>query len=401
MTEQVKLRITNLTKIFGPTPRQRPLKMLQEGKDKDEILARTGHVVGVKNVSFTVNEGEIFVVMGLSGSGKSTLIRCLNRLIEPTSGTVLLGDEDLTKATSERLREIRRTRMAMVFQHFGLFPHRTVAFNAGYGLRVRGVSEEEWRVKAVEALDLVGLKEWADHYPSSLSGGMQQRVGLARALADEQVDVLLMDEAFSALDPLIRRQMQDELLSLQERLKKTIIFITHDLNEALRVGNHVAVMRDGEVVQIGTPTEIVTEPATEYVAKFMADVDQARVLSAEFVMKPARAITKELSITQALKRIDELDRGGVYMVNGKGEPEGYIRKSRLLMAQEKGATKLSDSVSSDFPTAARFATLNELYGKYEDGVPVAIINDNGRLLGVVHPLDLLSALAVTEEVAVD
>ncbi len=401
MAEQVKLKVTNLTKIFGPSPRQRPLKMLQEGKDKDEILAQTGHVVGVRNASFTVNEGEIFVVMGLSGSGKSTLIRCLNRLIEPTSGSVLLGEEELTKVSPDRLREIRRTRMAMVFQHFGLFPHRTVAFNAGYGLRVRGIPESEWREKAVNALDLVGLKEWADHYPSSLSGGMQQRVGLARALADDQVDVLLMDEAFSALDPLIRRQMQDELLSLQERLRKTIIFITHDLNEALRVGNHVAVMRDGEIVQIGTPTEIVTEPATEYVAKFMADVDQARVLSAEFVMKPASAINQEMTITQALKRLDELDRNGVYMVNNKGEPEGFVRKSSLLIAQERGKTRLSDSVSSDFPTAARFATLNELYGKYEDGVPVAIVGDNGKLLGVVHPLDLLAALAVTEEVAVN
>ncbi|MEZ4638125.1 MAG: glycine betaine/L-proline ABC transporter ATP-binding protein [Caldilineaceae bacterium] len=249
--------------------------MMKAGASKDEVLAETGHVIGVNNVSFDVEEGEVFVVMGLSGSGKSTLIRCLNRLHEPTDGHIYLDGEDILKANKQQLEQIRRTKMAMVFQHFGLFPHRTVGDNVAYGLKVRGMSPEERRQKAEEALALVGLAEWIDHYPDNLSGGMQQRVGLARALATD-ADILLMDEAFSALDPLIRRQMQDELMQLQERLHKTIIFITHDLNEALRIGNRVAVMRDGEIVQIGTPTEIITQPSEEYVAKFMADVDQSR-----------------------------------------------------------------------------------------------------------------------------
>ena len=395
-----KIRIDNLIKIFGPAPRRRALTMLKEGVGKDEILEKTGHIVGVNQVSFQVDQGEIFVVMGLSGSGKSTLIRCLNRLYEPTDGQILLDGEDVAKVDRRRLEEIRRTKMAMVFQHFGLFPHKTVAYNAAYGLKVRGVDEKTRREKAIEALALVGLKEWADHFPSALSGGMQQRVGLARALATD-ADVLLMDEAFSALDPLIRRQMQDELMQLQARLKKTIVFITHDLNEALRVGNHVAVMRDGEVVQIGTPTEIITQPADEYVARFMADVDQARVLSAEFVMKPAVTVKNSLPAKAALAEMNRAQVDVIYVQDAKGEVDGLVLRSDLETLSQNGADRIQRAVQANYPVTARFTPLNELYAMCKDGVPIAVLNDGGRLLGVVHPLDVLAALAVAEEVAVD
>lgn len=395
-----KIHVNNLIKIFGPSPRGRALRMLKDGVGKDEILEKTGHIVGVNQVSFQVNQGDIFVVMGLSGSGKSTLIRCLNRLYEPTSGEVFLDDEDVAAVDRKRLEEIRRSKMAMVFQHFGLFPHKTVVYNAAYGLKVRGIEEEARREKAMEALELVGLKEWADHYPSELSGGMQQRVGLARALATD-AEVLLMDEAFSALDPLIRRQMQDELIELQGRLKKTIVFITHDLNEALRVGNHVAVMRDGEIVQIGTPTEIITSPADEYVARFMADVDQSRVLSAEFVMKPASTVQSDASVKAALEQMNKSRIDHIYVVNKNGEIDGYVPRTALETLSQNGTARIQRAVKADFPRASRFTPLNELYGLCQEGVPIAVISDAGRLSGVIYPLDVLGALAVTEEVAVD
>lgn len=376
--------------------------MLEEGASKDEILQETGHVVGVNRASFKVREGEVFVVMGLSGSGKSTLIRCLNRLHEPTAGHVYMDGEDVLAADKSRLEELRRTKMAMVFQHFGLFPHRTVGQNVSYGLKVRGLSDEEQRAKALEALELVGLKEWVDHYPRSLSGGMQQRVGLARALATD-ADILLMDEAFGALDPLIRRQMQDELMQLQNSLQKTIVFITHDLNEALRVGNHVAVMRDGQIVQIGTPTEIITEPAEEYVAKFMADVDQARVLSAEFVMRPTHHIQNSDTVVKALAQMDTFGVNTLYVVDGDGQADGFVQRNELETLAQNGSRErdVGRFISANFPTTARFTPISELYGLYETGIPVAVVGDTGKLLGVIYPLDILSALAVTEEVAID
>lgn len=396
---ETKIRIENLIKIFGPHARGRPLEMLRNGVGKDEILQKTGHVVGVNDVTFDVTQGEVFVVMGLSGSGKSTLIRCLNRLYEPTAGHVYLDNEDVVAADKARLQEIRRSKMAMVFQHFGLFPHRTVGENVGYGLRVRGVPEAEQRTKSLEALELVGLAEWADYYPHNLSGGMQQRVGLARALATD-ADVLLMDEAFSALDPLIRRQMQDEMMQLQERLHKTILFITHDLNEALRVGNHVAIMRDGEVVQIGTPTEIITEPADEYVAKFMADVDQARVLSAEFVMKPAPQVKVETPVSAALDRLNKSKSNVLFVTDQEGIVDGIITRNDLERLANNGAGNINKIVKANVATTALYTPLNDLYGLSKQGSPIAVLNDHGQLAGAVYPLDILSTLAAAEEVAV-
>ncbi len=395
----IKMRVENLIKIFGSSPRKKPLEMLKNGVGKDEIFAQTGHVVGVNGASFEVNEGEIFVVMGLSGSGKSTLIRCLNRLYEPTAGKIIIDSEDVVEAGKKRLQEIRRTKMAMVFQHFGLFPHRTVGHNVAYGLWVQGMDLETRRAKALEALSMVGLDAWIDHYPGSLSGGMQQRVGLARALATD-ADILLMDEAFSALDPLIRRQMQDEMISLQKKLQKTIIFITHDLNEALRVGDRVAIMRDGRVVQIGTPTEIVTEPANLYVARFMSDVDQSRVLSAEFSMRPANHMPNTAKVFEVRQNMQKWNVSSIYITDKKGQIDGLVFWNQIRdVPDEQQMFNIQKVMLSSFPTCSAFTTLTELYHLFEEDWPVAVIDSHGRLLGVVYPVDVLAALATTEEVA--
>lgn len=277
-----KIKVKNLTKIFGRNEKQ-GIKLLQEGFTKDEILKKTGMTVGVNQSSFHVEAGEVFVIMGLSGSGKSTLIRLINRLIEPSYGNIFIDGIDLSEMDKEELRETRRSKLSMVFQNFALFPHRTILENAGYGLEVQGMEKAKKDKIAFESLKLVGLDGYEDQYPNQLSGGMQQRVGLARALATDS-DILLMDEAFSALDPLIRKEMQDELLDLQEKVKKTILFITHDLDEALKLGDRIALMKDGKIVQIGTPEEIMTNPADEYVEKFVEDVDKSKVLTASNVM---------------------------------------------------------------------------------------------------------------------
>lgn len=397
MSDQQKIRVEQVTKIFGPSPKSAALKLLSEGASKNKILQKTGHVIGLNNVSFSVEQGEVFVVMGLSGSGKSTLIRCVNRLITPTNGAIYIDNDDIVQYNHKQLQTVRRNKVAMVFQHFGLFPHKTVAYNVAYGLKVRGdLSRTAQQEKAVEALSLVGLKEWGDHYPHNLSGGMQQRVGLARALATD-ADILLMDEAFSALDPLIRRQMQDELLQLQERLQKTILFITHDLDEALRIGNRVAIMREGAIVQIGTPQDIVTNPSDEYVAQFMADVNSARVLTAEFVMHPPNPITYKQSVKAALKQMEKVGRDYLYVVDTDNMPDGLVRKSYLEELSSKGIDDISKAVIANFPETARFTHLTELYGPCSLGIPIAVVNDTGRLLGVIDPLDVFAALSATEE----
>ena len=278
-----KIICRNVWKIFGPDP-QRLRPKLDASADREEIQERTGHVIAVKDVSFQVNEGETFVVMGLSGSGKSTLVRCITRLIEPTSGEVRIDDRDVVGMTEAELTELRRHRMSMVFQNFGLFSHRTVADNVVFGLEVRGDNRGQRMLKAMEVLELVGLSGWEDNYPRELSGGMQQRVGLARAMAVDP-EILVFDEPFSALDPLIRREMQDELLGLQSTMRKTMVFITHDFLEAIKMGDHIAVMKDGEIRQIGTPEEIVVAPADDYVRDFTEDVPRYKVLSAGKVMR--------------------------------------------------------------------------------------------------------------------
>lgn len=289
----VKVSCRNVWKIFGPRP-DLARRHAEEGLSKDAILEKTGHVIAVRDVSFDVEEGEIFVVMGLSGSGKSTLIRCICRLIEPTHGQILVDGEDVTQMDPPRLRELRRHKMSMVFQHFGLFPHRRVIDNVAYGLEIQGIPREDRHRRAREVLELVGLKGWELYYPQELSGGMQQRVGLARALAVDPA-IMLFDEPFSALDPLIRREMQDELLKLQQVMHKTLIFITHDFLEAVKLGDRIAVMRDGEIVQIGTPEEIVAHPVDDYVRAFTVDAPRVKVLDVATVMRPLDGRAVELA----------------------------------------------------------------------------------------------------------
>ena len=283
-----KIEINNVYKIFGPKPNQ-VLEMVKSGSGKDEILEKTGHTVGLDNVSLKIEEGETFVCMGLSGSGKSTLIRHLNRLIDPTDGEILVEGTNVMSLNKEKLIEFRRHKMSMVFQRFGLFPHKTVLQNVGYGLEMQGIDPEKRNSVAMEKIEAVGLSGFENQYPNQLSGGMQQRVGLARALATD-TDIMLMDEAFSALDPLIRSDMQKQLLDLQAQLKKTIVFITHDLDESLRLGDHIGILNAGKLVQVGTPVEIVMNPADDYVEAFVKDVNRAKVLKAKIIMKSANEV---------------------------------------------------------------------------------------------------------------
>ena len=283
-----KIEINNVYKIFGPKPNQ-VLEMVKGGSGKDEILEKTGHTVGLDNVSLKIEEGETFVCMGLSGSGKSTLIRHLNRLIDPTDGEILVEGTNVMSLNKEKLIEFRRHKMSMVFQRFGLFPHKTVLQNVGYGLEMQGIDPEKRNSVAMEKIEAVGLSGFENQYPNQLSGGMQQRVGLARALATD-TDIMLMDEAFSALDPLIRSDMQKQLLDLQAQLKKTIVFITHDLDESLRLGDHIGILNAGKLVQVGTPVEIVMNPADNYVEAFVKDVNRAKVLKAKIIMKSANEV---------------------------------------------------------------------------------------------------------------
>ncbi|WP_323748971.1 glycine betaine/L-proline ABC transporter ATP-binding protein [Streptomyces sp. PR69] len=337
-----RLQAEHVYKVFGRRPDE-AVRRLESGADRDELRA-DGTTAAVIDASFTVEPGQIFVVMGLSGSGKSTLLRMLNGLLEPTAGHVLHDGQDLTSLTARELRAVRATKISMVFQHFALFPHRSVLENAAYGLEVQGVARVERERRAAEALELCGLSGWETSWPDELSGGMQQRVGLARALATD-ADLLLMDESFSALDPLIRRDMQDQLLELQRRLNKTIVFITHDLNEAMRLGDRIAVMRDGRIVQLGTAEDILLRPANDYVASFIQDVDRSRVLTAGAIMAepPAGGSAEELlAAAPAAVRADtaviELfapcaeAEAPVAVVDAAGEPIGVITRERLLAA---------------------------------------------------------------------
>ena len=391
---QPKLSVENLYKIFGKHPAS-AMRMLREGADKAEILARTGATVGVRDASFTVEEGEIFVVMGLSGSGKSTLVRMLNGLIPPSEGRIVIDGEDVAAASAAQLRAIRRKKIAMVFQHFALFPHWTIAENVAYGLKVRGIPAPARRARALEVLEQVGLAPWADSRPSDLSGGMQQRVGLARGLAADP-DILLMDEPFGALDPLIRRDMQMELLTLQKSLKKTIIFITHDLNEALLLGNRIAIMKDGEIVQIGSAQEIVTNPADDYVAAFVADIDRGRVFTVDDVSSEALTVPlRDTSVRQALRLMEVRGTQALYVMDG-ARPVGVVTYRDLAACEMDEATPnptLREALITDFPTTNTDTALHELYGPAGEGLPIAVTDDRDRLLAVVEPVDVLTHLS--------
>lgn len=367
--------------------------MVKTGKNKSEIFKKTGATVGVYDASFEVKKGEIFVIMGLSGSGKSTLVRMLNRLIEPSAGSILLEGKDISTMSADQLREVRRHDINMVFQSFALFPHKTILKNTEFGLELRGVPKEERQRLAEKALDNSGLLDFKDQYPNQLSGGMQQRVGLARALANSP-KILLMDEAFSALDPLIRREMQDELLDLQDSMKQTIIFISHDLNEALRIGDRIALMKDGQIMQIGTGEEILTNPANDFVREFVEDVDRSKVLTAQNIMIKPLTTTVELDGPQvALNRMHNEEVSMLMATNRRRQLVGSLTADAAIEARKKGLP-LSEVIDRDVRTVSKDTIITDILPLiYDSSAPIAVTDDNNRLLGVIIRGRVIEALA--------
>ncbi len=388
-----KISCQNLWKVFGPNP-ESVNDVIKQGSSKEQILEETGHVIAVKDVSFKVQENEIFVVMGLSGSGKSTLVRCINRLIEPTWGQIYVDGVDIAHMNGEQLRELRRHKLSMVFQNFGLLPHRSVLDNAAFGLEVRGEGRKERHARAMETLEVVGLKGWEKNHVHELSGGMQQRVGLARALASG-AETLLMDEAFSALDPLIRRQMQDEFLNLHTTVKRTVIFITHDLGEALKLGDRIAIMRGGEIVQVGTPEEIVTKPADDYVSEFVKDIPMSKVLSAESIMEqPATVIKIDQSIEDAIEAMSLKDGDWTFIIDGNGRVKGTLTLEEARAAAEKGLTRAEEAVNAEFASTSPETSLEQCLNLVTDdsNIPIAVLDKERRLLGMVTRAALFESI---------
>ncbi|MDK9735874.1 glycine betaine/L-proline ABC transporter ATP-binding protein [Vibrio sp. D404a] len=374
------IEISGLYKVFGPKPKS-VIERIHNGQDKDQILAETGHTVGLKEINLEINRGEIFVIMGLSGSGKSTLIRHFNRLIEPTEGKITVEGTDVMSLNTKELEEFRRHKMSMVFQRFGLMPHRTVVENVAYGLEVQGIKKDKRLAKASEWLDTVGLKGYENQYPAQLSGGQQQRVGLSRALCTD-AEILLMDEAFSALDPLIRSEMQDQLIELQEKLHKTIIFITHDLDEALRLGDRIAILKDGELVQQGTPHEILLHPADDYVEAFVKDVNRARALTVETVMQPPLYRITSETIEGALAQMKMLKHDYAYHVTDEGY-QGLVTKESLQDAvEDKTVSDFSDDIYEEVPAVNPDAVIEEvLQDTMSCDYSLPVVDEDGNLKG--------------------
>jgi len=396
MSMTTKVEVKDLTKIFGKRV-GKAKALLDAGKTKAEILAATDSTIGVNKANFTINDGEIFVIMGLSGSGKSTMIRMLNRLIQPTSGQVLIDGKDVMTMDKQELRQLRRKTMSMVFQSFALLPNRTILQNAEFGLEIQGVDKAERQKAANDALELVGLHGYAEQYPDQLSGGMQQRVGLARALANNP-EILLMDEAFSALDPLNRKDMQDELLDLQANMQKTIVFISHDLNEALRIGDRIMIMKDGEIVQLGTPEEILSQPADDYVERFIEDVDRSKVYTAGNVMERATTINIEKDGPRvAARRMRENEISSLYVVDNQRHLIGIVDAKNVRHAIENKQTDLAPLVNHDVPTTHTDTPLAELMDEVSSTpIPFAVVDDNNRLLGIIIRGAVLGALSGNE-----
>lgn len=390
MAEKKIIEVKNLTLAFGKD-RMRALELLDQGRTIKEVREEIGIPVGVNNVSFDIKEGEMFVIVGLSGSGKSSLIRCMNMLNVPTRGELHIDGENICDYNEERLRELRRHKVAMVFQHFGLLSHRTVLKNVEYGLEVQDIPQEERTRRAMEAIKLVGLEGWEKYFPRQLSGGMKQRVGLARALANEP-EILLMDEPFSALDPLIRREMQAELLSIEDYMDKTIVFITHDMNEAFRLGDRVALLKDGEIVQIGKPKEFFENPASDYVRSFTEDVDKSRILRIKAVMREPRTSAKpgEAAGLVAAK-LKEVERDFCYVVNEKRLLEGYVELSAIegLNPDETIDSYIIDKFEDIDHNAFVFEVFAKLEGSDYD---VAVVDKRGRFCGVISYEDVVSAI---------
>ena len=374
------IEISGLYKIFGRKPNS-VIDRVKQGQSKDQILADTGHTVGLKDINLQINKGEIFVIMGLSGSGKSTMIRHFNRLIDPTMGQILVEGVDVMQLSSKELEEFRRHKMSMVFQRFGLLPHRTVVDNVAYGLEIQGIKKEARLAKANEWLETVGLKGYENQYPAQLSGGQQQRVGLARALATD-AEILLMDEAFSALDPLIRSEMQDQLIELQEKLHKTIIFITHDLDEALRLGDRIAILKDGELVQQGSPDELLLHPADEYVEAFVKDVNRARALTVETVMQPPAYRIAATTIQEALIEMKRVKQDYAYHVTDDGY-QGVVTKESLLdAAKTDAAQELDEEIYEEVPVVSPDSVIEEvLPDTMSCDYSLPVVDDEGNLQG--------------------
>lgn len=387
----IKIDVKNLTKIFGKNPTS-IIPMIKNGLSKEDILKKTGNTVGVYDVSFQIKEGEIFVIMGLSGSGKSTLIRCLNLLNKPTDGQILIDGEDIVKYNKKQLKEFRQKKVAMVFQHFGLFTHRTVLDNVVYGLEIRGMSEEERYEIAKETLAIVGLKGWEYKYPNELSGGMQQRVGLARALANNP-DILLMDEPFSALDPLIKREMQQELLEIQAKLHKTIVFITHDINEAFKIGDRVAIMKDGIIEQIGEAEEILANPVNDYVKNFVKDIDRSKVLQAKNVMnRTTTLVSLKGGLKLAIKEMEQEGISSIFVVDQARVLQGYITIDDAIQAIKENK-KLKDILKTDYHITSPETYLQELIPiATESKYPLVVVDNDNKFLGLIHRVSILSNL---------
>lgn len=388
---EVMIKVENLTLIFGKRKKE-AMKLLNQGFSKSEILKKTKCTVGINKASFEIQKGEIFVIMGLSGSGKSTLIRCLNRLNEPTGGKVFFKDHNITRETNNQLLQTRRTEMSMVFQKFGLLPHRTILENAAFGLEIRGEPKAQREEKARAALKTVGLEGYEDQVPAEMSGGMQQRVGLARALAND-TDVLLMDEAFSALDPLIKTDMQDELLQIQNKLHKTIVFITHDLAEAMKVGDRIAIMKDGVVEQIGTAEEILTNPATDYVEAFVEKVDRKTIITAESLMfkHPTTIKLKKDGPKGVLRKMRETGLNVLPVVAEDEKFLGHVWLEDMLKLEKEKVSTVESKLYTEVPSVYKHYTVEEMLplitGHY---YPLAVINENdGKLLGLVTQTSLI------------
>ncbi len=385
MEQEVKIEVKNLSLIFGKNKNE-ALKMLREGHSKEHILEKTKCTIGVNNASFAISTGEFFVIMGLSGSGKSTLLRCLNRLIEPTEGEVIVNGVNITKESNKELLDTRRSEMSMVFQKFGLLPHRTIIENVAFGLEIRGEDKESRLSKAQEVIDVVGLKGFEQQTPAQLSGGMQQRVGLARALANNP-EVLLMDEAFSALDPLIKSDMQDELLELQGKLNKTVVFITHDLDEAIKLGDRIAIMKDGQIEQIGTAEEILQNPASDYVEAFVEKVDRKTIITAGTLMftKPTVVLKEKDGMEGILRKMRTAATEVLPVVNKTGVFEGFIWLPQVLKAKKEQNSSPDEYITEEVPRVYESYTVEEMLPLITGTKsPIAVIDEETKKLkGIV------------------
>ena len=390
------IKVENLYKVFGSDP-QTVMPKVHDGMGKDELLSETGHTLGLKDINLDIKKGEIFVIMGLSGSGKSTLIRHFTRLIDPTEGAIFIDGVDVMDLSQKELEDFRRHKMSMVFQRFGLLPHRTVLDNVAFGLQVQNVAKEERNAKAREWLNTVGLEGYEDQYPSQLSGGQQQRVGLARALCTDP-EILLMDEAFSALDPLIRSGMQDQLIELQDKLHKTIVFITHDLDEALRLGDRIAILKDGVLSQVGRPEEILLNPADDYVEAFVRDVNRARVLSVDVLMKPPQCRLTTEKIDEALKKMRSWDQDYGYVFH-EDEYQGVVTQEALEeVCETPDHNPPLHEIAEEGPIVQPDMPLQDaLPATLESDFPVPVLDEDGEYQGTVCKQDMVEVLANSNE----